>query len=233
VLKNRDVRASQFRDISKIKRENYATNMQEFNSADEIYYFMDNMFSEGFDEKHIQIALDVFLRDFSQFEEKDLEQDTFKRFVRELGINLVTFKDEESFVKAAKFMDWYCIDDSTLWVNLETYLIKKEVMFSPKALITILSHFASQTEGSRDVYDFYEYLYRSKTFENCTTNELITIIYSFYQVHSGTVAFAQIVADDLIEKIDDTTTTYDLLRVVQAYSEISKNYAQLYLKIES
>ena len=38
---------------------------------------MDEMFSSGFDEKHISIALDVFLRDFGQFEEKDLQNDTF------------------------------------------------------------------------------------------------------------------------------------------------------------
>lgn len=52
---------------------------------------MDEMFVNGFDEKHINIALDVFLRDFGQFEEKDLEKETFKNFVRELGMNLVTF----------------------------------------------------------------------------------------------------------------------------------------------
>ena len=48
-----------------------------FNSVEEIYFFMDKMFSEGFDEKHINIALDVFFRDFGQFEEKDLEKPTF------------------------------------------------------------------------------------------------------------------------------------------------------------
>ena len=70
---------------------------------------MDNMFTEGFDEKHINIALDVFLRDFGQFKEEDLEKPTFKQFERELGMNLITFTNEKSFVKAARFMDWYCI----------------------------------------------------------------------------------------------------------------------------
>ena len=37
--------------------------MREFASVDEIYFFMDTMFAEGFSEKHIQIALDIFLRD--------------------------------------------------------------------------------------------------------------------------------------------------------------------------
>ena len=42
---------------------------------------MDEMFSAGFDEKHISIAMDVFLRDFGQFEEADLQKETFKNFV--------------------------------------------------------------------------------------------------------------------------------------------------------
>jgi len=35
---------------------------------------MEEMFVEGFDEKHIGIALDVFLRDYGQFNESDLEK---------------------------------------------------------------------------------------------------------------------------------------------------------------
>jgi len=83
------------------------------------------MFTEGFDEHHMSIALDVFLRDAAIIEEKDLENETFKKFLRELGTNMVTFSKEENFVKAARFMDWYCIDDKNLWVNLELYIIKK------------------------------------------------------------------------------------------------------------
>jgi hypothetical protein len=64
VLKNKDVRNAQFRNIQKIQSDIYASNVSEFHSVDEIYYFMDEMFTEGFDEKHINIALDVFLRDF-------------------------------------------------------------------------------------------------------------------------------------------------------------------------
>ena len=143
VLKNRDVRNSQFRDLQKIKQDQYAANITEFHSVDEIFYFMDEMFTSGFDEKQINIALDVFLRDFGQFEEKDLEKPVFKQFVREIGINLITFTEEKSFVKTARFMDWYCVNDTTLWVNLETYVIKKENIFSAQSLIAILSHFSS------------------------------------------------------------------------------------------
>lgn len=67
VYKNRDVRAAQFRDLDKIKMESYGSQISDFNSVDEIYFFMEDMFKSGFDEKHISIALDVFLRDFGQF----------------------------------------------------------------------------------------------------------------------------------------------------------------------
>lgn len=39
---------------------------------------MDTMFTEGFSEKHIQIALDIFIRDAAQVNEKDLQSPTFK-----------------------------------------------------------------------------------------------------------------------------------------------------------
>jgi hypothetical protein len=38
--------------------------MTEFHSVDEIYFFMEEMFAAGLDEKQINTALDVFLRDF-------------------------------------------------------------------------------------------------------------------------------------------------------------------------
>jgi hypothetical protein len=50
--------------MAKIKQEIYAKDITDFYSVDEIYFFMEQMFTEGFDEKHIGIALDVFLRDF-------------------------------------------------------------------------------------------------------------------------------------------------------------------------
>ena len=39
---------------------------------------------------------------------------------------MVTFVDEKSYVKAAKFLDIYCVDDKDLWINLEIYFLKKE-----------------------------------------------------------------------------------------------------------
>jgi hypothetical protein len=45
--------------------------------VDEIYFFLESMFLEGFDEHHISIALDVFIRDAAFFKEDDLENPTF------------------------------------------------------------------------------------------------------------------------------------------------------------
>lgn len=40
------------------------------------------------------------------------------------------------------------------------------------------------------------------------------------------------IADSLLERLNEKLTTYDLLRVVQTYSEISKNYPKLFLQLE-
>lgn len=66
-----------FRDLTKLHLENYGNNIQAFHSIDEIYYFMDTLFTEGFTEHHINLALDIFLRDAHLVEDKDLEKDTF------------------------------------------------------------------------------------------------------------------------------------------------------------
>lgn len=143
------------------------------------------------------------------------------------------FTEEKSFVKAARFMDWYCVNDPILWVNLESYIIKKENKFSAVSLIAIASHFSSQMEGSRDFYDFIEFQYNSSVFDKCSTHDIITLLYSFYQVHAGTTSFLGSLANDvLIERLDDSVSTYDLLRVVQAFSEISKGFPKLFLMLE-
>jgi hypothetical protein len=77
------------------------------------------MFLEGFNEHHISIALDVFIRDAAFFKEEDLENPTFQVFLRELGRNMITFQNPKSYVKVATFLDWFCIEDTNLWINLE------------------------------------------------------------------------------------------------------------------
>ena len=101
VMNNADVKQAGIRDFTKISQQNYGGNIQQFNSVDEIYFFMEQMFTEGFDEHYISIALDVFLRDIPQFTDKDLESPTFKLFLRQLGVNMITFQQEENYVKTA------------------------------------------------------------------------------------------------------------------------------------
>ena len=72
-------------------------------------------------------------------------------------------------MKVANFLDWFCLDDKLLWINLEQYILKKERIFSSESYIKLISHFSNQNEGSRDFYDFYEFLYSSKSFDKLTT----------------------------------------------------------------
>jgi len=130
-------------------------------------------------------------------------------------------------------MDWYCVEDSTLWVNLEMYVVKKDNIFSPSTFIAISSHFSAQTEGSRDFYDFLEFCFNSAVFTKVSTHELISLLYSFYSVHAGTTGFLNRMADLLIERLDDKISTFDLLRVLQSYSEISKEFPNLFLQLET
>lgn len=218
-----------FRDYSKFALlDSYASNIQEFSSVDEIYYFMETMFTEGFNEKHITIALDVFLRDAGLFEEKDLKSETFQSFVGELGKNLVIFKDEKSYIKAAKFLDIFCIDDKYIWINMELFLMKKENIFSPKGMVQIMGHFASQHEGSRDFYDFFEFLFLSKKFDKLSTHDLISLGYNFYVVHAGTINFFEHFSEALIERLDETVVTFDLLRTLQTFSEIAQRFTKVF-----
>ena len=81
--------------------------------------------------------------------------------MRELGKSLMIFKEEKTYLKTAKFMDIYCLDDKYLWINMEQFVVRKESLFTPRTQIAIMGHFAAQQEGSRDFYDFFEFLYSS------------------------------------------------------------------------
>jgi hypothetical protein len=58
-------------------------------------------------------------------------------------MSFVTFEEEESYILASEFMDLYCISDNMLWVNLESFILKKSELFTPIGLIKILGHFSS------------------------------------------------------------------------------------------
>ena len=61
---------------------------------------------------------------------------------------------------------------------------------------------------------------------------MISLAYAFYQVHAGSTQFMTDLSNDLILRLDEKTTTYDLLRVLQAYSEISKGMPNLFIQLE-
>jgi hypothetical protein len=82
------------------------------------------------------------------------------------------------------------------------------------------------------MYDFYEFCYNSQRFKDLSTHDLITLVYSFYTVHAGTQTFMNEIAESLLERLNEQITTYDLLRVMQTYSEISKSYPKLFLQLE-
>ena len=82
------------------------------------------------------------------------------------------------------------------------------------------------------MYDFYEFCYNSQRFKDLSTHDLITLVYSFYTVHAGTQTFMNEIAESLLERLNEQITTYDLLRVMQTYSEISKSYQKLFLQLE-
>jgi len=51
---------------------------------------------------------------------------------------LVTFKEEKNYAKVAQFLDWFCIDDKLLWINLEQFILKKERIFTDETFVKIL-----------------------------------------------------------------------------------------------
>lgn len=107
IYNNSDVRAIQYKDFAKQMIEAQTISIREFKSVEEIYYYLENMFTEGINEDIIMKALNIFIRDAGKFTEKDLEHKTFKAFVREISQNLITFSSEESYIKVAQFLDMY------------------------------------------------------------------------------------------------------------------------------
>lgn len=54
----------------------------------------------------------------------------------------------------------------------------------------------------------------SKKFDKLNTHDFVSLGYNFYIVHAGTVNFFSVYSEALVERLDDRTTTYDLLRVL-------------------
>ena len=62
---------------------------------------------------------------------------------------------------------------------------------------------------------------------------MITIAYSFFQVHAGTISFFKALEQDLIERLDESVSTNDLLRAMQAFSEVSEDFPAIFVQLET
>ena len=51
-------------------------------------------------------------------------------------------------------------------------------------------------------------------------------------VHAGTINFFSLYAEDLLNRLDDTVSTYDILLVSQTFSEISERFYKLFTQLE-
>jgi len=232
IYKNEDIRAAQFRDFTKQLMETRIIGVKEFNSVEEIYYYIENMFKEGIAEPTLMKALDIFIRDADQFTDEDLDNPIFKKLLKEISKNLVTFSKEESYVKTVQFMDIYCISDSRLWVNMEIFVLKKDHILSGEAIIRIMTHFSRQNEGSKDFYHFIEHCFYSEKFDDADINHFVSLGHNFYLVHTGGVKFFEDYADNLLEKLDESVSTFNLLRIAQTFAEIGPKFPEVFNIIE-
>jgi hypothetical protein len=125
IMKNFDVKQAKFRDYAKLQREANIVNIKEFKSIEEIYYYLEEILKEGFLEDHIGMALDIFIKDIKFFKSEDLESRQFKAFVSQLSQNMISLSKDTNIYKAAKFLDWYNIENKNCWYNLERVITYK------------------------------------------------------------------------------------------------------------
>jgi len=55
------------------------------------------------------------------------------------------------------------------------------------------------------------------------------MVYSFYQVHAGTIQFFKNIENDLVERMNENLETNDLLRILQSFSEVSSQFTNLFV----
>lgn len=59
--------------------------MKEFQSVEEIFFYLEEMFTNGFSEEVTRKALDIFIKEAIRIKEDDLKSPTFIKFIRELS----------------------------------------------------------------------------------------------------------------------------------------------------
>jgi hypothetical protein len=187
IMKNFDIKTAKFKDFSKLAIDANILNKKEFNNVEEIYYYLEQLFKEGFLEEHISSALDVFLKDIKFFKEEDLKTDSFKLFLRELSTNMISFTSDSTIYKTAKFLDWYNIKDPYCWYNLERIITNKGDTMKPDIAIKTLAHFANQNQGTGEFYDMFQYQFWSDCYEKVSNSDYISLGYSLFITTQGII----------------------------------------------
>lgn len=232
IMKNFDVQQAKFKDYSKLSREANIANLKEFKSIEEIYFYLDEILKDGFLEEHIGMALDVFIKDIKFFKSEDINSKQFKNFVSQLAQNIISLNSDSNIYKTAKFLDWYNIDNKNCWYNLERLITYKKDKMNREILLKILDHFAHQNEGSIELYDMYQYLFWSDDFKDVSNGDFISLGYNLFITRQGYTQFFYDYYGKLLPRISHKDSTFDLLKVVQTFSEISEFYMDAYKKIE-
>ena len=185
IMKNFDVKTAKFKDYTKLVQEANIMNVKSFNNVDEIYYYLEELFKEGFLEEHFSMALDVFIKDINFFKQDDLKTKSFINFIRNLSQGLVTFEKDTTIYKVSKLLDWFNIKDAYVWYNLERVVTSRRDLISPSYMIKILEHFANQNQGNGEFYDMYQYLFWSDYFNKVNNSDYISLAYSLYITTQG------------------------------------------------
>ena len=72
----------------------------------------------------------------------------------------------------------------------------------------------------------------SDNFEKLSLTDYITLGYNFYLVHAGSSDFFKTYYVRLIDRIDEKISTFDVLWVMQMFSELSQYFAAIFTKAE-
>lgn len=235
IMKNFDIKSAKFKDYAKIIKDNFIINDKVFSSIEEVFFYIDSILStsEYLSEDVISNCLDVFIKDFDKFKAEDLENPIYKKFVRQAIIGITSYAKESTLMKAAKFFDWYNVEGRNCWYNLERVITNKlHSSISPNVIINILNNFANQNEGSGEFYDLYQYLFWSGKFSNSPLPDVVSLGYNMFITDQGYDLFYWDLSTLLMDKLDMTAETFDIVRIVQIFSNLSEFYKDLYFKLE-
>ena len=257
IFKNFDLKQAKFKDYSSIQNSINILNTKKYNSIDEIFFFIEEKVSDSkyISEDIINNALDVFIKDFNLFEDKDLNNPIFKKFTQQVIIGLTSYTNTNTLLKAAKFFDWYNIINRNCWFNMEKVITNIGVNFGKNTkntsknalkinssetskellqLIEILGHFANQGEGSQELYDLFQYYFWSGKFNESgsSISEYIALGYYLFQTSQGYDLFYHDLSKTILEKLDYKVSMIDLMRLAQIYTLNSRHFGDIYFKME-